>query len=94
MRWQTSLVLAVLLLAVGGFYYVYEIRGGPEREKAETRKGRVLTAESQDVTQFPPWNTCPDAKRGQYVLSCRWLEVDHHVSPCRSQTCHPPARQP
>jgi len=26
MRWQTTAVLAVLLLALGGFYYVYEVR--------------------------------------------------------------------
>ncbi len=51
MRWQTSAVLAVLLVALGVFYYVYEVRWAPEREKAETRKGRVFTAESQDVTQ-------------------------------------------
>ena len=50
MRWQTSVVLAVLLVLVGGFYYVYEIRLGPEREKVETRKGRVFSAEAADVT--------------------------------------------
>jgi hypothetical protein len=52
MRWQTSVVLAVLLVAVGAFYYVYDVRMAPEREKAEARKGRVFTAESQDVTQL------------------------------------------
>ncbi len=50
MRWQTSVVLAVLLVLVGGFYYVYEVRLAPEREKAETRKGRVFSAEAADVT--------------------------------------------
>ncbi len=50
MRWQTSAVLAVLLVLVGGFYYVYEVRWAPEREKAETRKGRVFSAEPADVT--------------------------------------------
>lgn len=52
MRWQTSVVLAVLLVAVGVFYYVYDVRMAPEREKAETRKGRVFHAEAQDVTQL------------------------------------------
>ena len=52
MRWQTSVVLAVLLAAAGVFYYVYDVRMAPEREKAETRKGRVFTAESADVTQL------------------------------------------
>jgi hypothetical protein len=39
-------------VAVGVFYYVYEVRLGPEREKAETRKGRVFSAELQDVTRI------------------------------------------
>ena len=51
MRWHTTLVAAILLALVGGFYYVYEVRLGPEREKTETRKGRVFTAaETADVT--------------------------------------------
>jgi hypothetical protein len=50
MRWQSSAVLAVLLVLVGGFYYVYEIRWAPDRERAESRKGRVFTAEPADVT--------------------------------------------
>lgn len=51
MRWQTTAALAVLLVALGLFYYVYEIRLGPERERAETRKGRVFTADTGDVTE-------------------------------------------
>ena len=50
MRWQTSAVLAVLLALVGGFYYVYEVRWAPDRERAESRKGRVFSAEAADVT--------------------------------------------
>jgi hypothetical protein len=51
LRWQTTAVLAAILIALGAFYYVYEVRLGPEREKAEGRKGRVFTAEPGDVTQ-------------------------------------------
>jgi hypothetical protein len=51
MRWQTTAVLAVLLVALGVFYYIYEIRLGPEREKTEGRKGRVFTAEPADVSE-------------------------------------------
>src|SRR5438093_859268 len=50
MRWQTTTALAVALLLVGGFYYVYEVRWAPYRERAETRKGRVFSAEATDVT--------------------------------------------
>ena len=51
MRWQTTAVLAVLLIALGAFYYVYEVRLGPEREKVEGRKGRVFTVEPADVAE-------------------------------------------
>ena len=50
MRWQTSAVLAVLLVLVGGFYYLYEVRWAADRERAESRKGRVFGAEAADVT--------------------------------------------
>src|SRR5262245_1902219 len=52
MRWQTTALLALLLVAVGAFYYVYEIRLGPEREKVEGRKGRVFNVETADVTEL------------------------------------------
>ena len=51
MRWQTTAVLAAILIALGAFYYVYEVRLGPEREKAEGRKGRVFTVEPADVVE-------------------------------------------
>src|SRR5262245_42352163 len=51
MRWQSTAILAAILVALGAFYYVYEIRLGPEREKTEGRKGRLFTAEPADVTE-------------------------------------------
>ncbi|HEV8585126.1 MAG TPA: DUF4340 domain-containing protein [Methylomirabilota bacterium] len=50
MRWKTNAALAVVLLLLGAAYYVYEVRWAPDREKAETRKGRVFQAEAADVT--------------------------------------------
>ena len=52
MRWQTTAILAAVLIALGAFYYVYELRLGPERERAEGRKGRVFTADLADVTEL------------------------------------------
>ncbi|MGH7323661.1 MAG: DUF4340 domain-containing protein [Candidatus Rokuibacteriota bacterium] len=52
MRWQTTVVLAVILVALGAFYYVYEVRLAPEREKAAARKGRVFTVEPADVIEM------------------------------------------
>lgn len=51
MRWQTTAVLAVILVLLGAGYYWYEVQQAPEREKAEGRKGRVFTAEPTDVTE-------------------------------------------
>src|SRR4030095_1902921 len=52
MRWQSTAILAVVLIALAACYDVYEIRLGPEREKTEGRKGRVFTAEPADVTEM------------------------------------------
>jgi hypothetical protein len=51
MRWKTTAVLALLFVALAGFYYVYEIRLAPEREKAERVKGRLWTVEPKDVEE-------------------------------------------
>ncbi len=51
MRWQTTAVLAIVLVALGGFYYLYEIKGGPGREKASAQKGRLWTVEATEVTE-------------------------------------------
>ena len=50
MRWPTTAALALLLVLLGGFFYVYEIRMGPAREEAAARKGRVFSADTKDVT--------------------------------------------
>lgn len=51
MRWQTTAILAVVLAALGAFYYVYEVREGPARAKAAARQGRLWTVEASDVTE-------------------------------------------
>ena len=61
MRWQTTAALAVILVVLAAFYYVYEIRLGPERERADARKGRLFTAEPGDVAAV-------EVKRGADVL--------------------------
>ncbi len=51
MRWKTTAVLALLFAALAGFYYVYEIRLAPEREKAERAKARLWSVEPRDVEE-------------------------------------------
>jgi Domain of unknown function (DUF4340) len=51
MRWQTTAVIAVLLLAVAGFFF-YDVRYlEPGREKAEASKNRLWTIEPKDVEE-------------------------------------------
>lgn len=52
MRWQTTAVLAALLLALGTFFYLYEVRWGPAREEAAARKGRLFATDTKDVTEI------------------------------------------
>jgi len=51
MRWKTTAALALLFVALAVFYYVYEIRLAPEREKAERARGRLWTVEAKDVEE-------------------------------------------
>ena len=51
MRWKTTLFLAILFVTLGIFYYVYEIRLSPEREKSAQAKGRLWTVEQKDVEE-------------------------------------------
>lgn len=51
MRWKTTALLALILLALGSFYYVYEVRLAPEREKSEREKGRLWSVEVKDVEE-------------------------------------------
>jgi hypothetical protein len=49
MRFRTTLIFALLLAALGIFYYVYEVRQGPQREKAQAEKDRLYSFEVKDV---------------------------------------------
>ena len=53
MRWLTTAVLAVLLVGLASFYYVYEIRQAPEREKAASVKDHLWKElEAKDVEEI------------------------------------------
>jgi len=50
MRWQTTAILAAILITVGAFYYVYDVRMAPDREKAASVKDRLWKElEGKDV---------------------------------------------
>ena len=53
MRWTTTAVLAALLVGLGTFYYVYDVRQGPEREKAAAVKDNLWKGlEAKDVEEI------------------------------------------
>ncbi|MFQ5897521.1 MAG: DUF4340 domain-containing protein [Candidatus Methylomirabilia bacterium] len=52
MRWTSTVALALIFSALAGFYYVYEIRLGPEREKAERLKDRLWTVEPKAAEEL------------------------------------------
>jgi hypothetical protein len=52
-RWTTTAVLAVALAGLGTFFYVYEVRQGPAREKAKEVKDRAWKdLEAKDVEEI------------------------------------------
>ncbi len=51
MRWKTTVLLGMIFAGLGAFYYVWEVRLGPEREKAAQQKGRLWTVEAKDVEE-------------------------------------------
>ena len=53
MRWKTTAVLAVLLVGLGTFFYVYEVRQGPAREKAASEKDGTLVEKLDSVFLSP-----------------------------------------
>jgi len=52
MSWKTVVVLTVVILALGGFFYYDTYWLTPARDKAESAKGRVFTVEPKDVEAF------------------------------------------
>src|SRR6267143_1746651 len=84
MRWHTTTALAVVLLLVGGFYYVYEVRWAHDRERAETRKGRVFAAEAADVTAVELKrrdDTVRLARVGETLTTVLTAKVDREIDP-------------
>ncbi len=51
MRWKTTLGLGLIFLALVTFYYFYEVRWSPERERVAEAKGRLWSVEAKDVEE-------------------------------------------
>jgi hypothetical protein len=46
---RSTLILMLLASLAGGFVYVYEIQGAPEREAAKTKQQQIFSFKEQDV---------------------------------------------
>lgn len=49
MSFKRTIVIVVLFLLVGGFYYLYEIKGKPEREEKKQKENAIFTIEEKDI---------------------------------------------
>jgi hypothetical protein len=52
MRFKGTLVLLIVCLALGGYLYFYEIKGGEQREKAKQAESQVWKLEGKDIQQI------------------------------------------
>lgn len=51
MRWKNTLLLGVVFAVLALFYYVYEVRLGPDRERAARARDRLWAVEAGDVVE-------------------------------------------
>src|SRR4030042_4239480 len=52
MRFKGTLVLLIVCLALGGFLYFYEIKGGEERKKEKKAEKQIWKLEGKDIQQI------------------------------------------
>lgn len=52
MRFRTTLILAIILGIVSAFYYLYEYKGAPKREKARAEKDRIFSFSDKDFEEL------------------------------------------
>ncbi|MCD4783475.1 MAG: DUF4340 domain-containing protein [Candidatus Eremiobacteraeota bacterium] len=49
MSFKRTIVIVVLFILVGGFYYLYEIKGKPQREESKQKENAIFTIEEKDI---------------------------------------------
>ncbi len=52
MRFKGTFILLIFCLALGGFLYFYEIKGGEQRQKAKEAENQIWKLESNDIQQI------------------------------------------
>ena len=49
---QTTLILLLLALGLGGFVYFYEVRGATQRQEAKANEQQIFSFEEEQVQSF------------------------------------------
>jgi hypothetical protein len=70
MRFKGTLVLLIVCLALGGYVYFYEIKGGEQREKAKEAENQIWKFDSKNVQQIDL------NSEGQHIAAIRKDEKD------------------
>lgn len=52
MRFKGTLILLIIVLALGAFIYFYEIKGGKQREKIKESENQIWKVEDKDIQQI------------------------------------------
>lgn len=82
MRFKGTLILLVLCLALGGYLYFYEIKGGEKREKAKEAENRFWKLEAKDIQQIElsaPGRSVVAVRKGEnewQITAPRVLDAD------------------
>ena len=50
MSYKTTIIIAVLLAALGGYAYFYEYKGGEKKEEAKAKEKTLIEVKKEDVT--------------------------------------------
>jgi hypothetical protein len=70
---KSTLILLLAALALGGFVYFYEIKGGKEREEAEEQAKQAFQFKPDDITEI-------SLKRGGETIALQKKETDWMIT--------------
>ena len=91
MRFKGTLVLLIVVLALGGYIYFYEIKGGEQREKAKEPENQIWKFEDKNIQQMEL------SSPGQHITAVRkgekeWILTAPQTLDADSDELEPPGR--
>lgn len=79
---KTTLILLLLALGLGGFVYLYEIRGASQRQEAQSRSEEIFAFTEGDVKSFTIKNQAETLKFEQ--INSKWQMKEPKDTPASS----------